>query len=64
MDLEQLQNEYNNLKIKFETLLKENEELKEHLKKYTSPERGKRYYQNHREELITRSKEYKKKTGY
>jgi hypothetical protein len=39
-------------------------ETKEHLKKYTAPARGKTYYENHREEVIQKTKEYKKKTGY
>ena len=38
-------------------------ELKEHLKKYTAPPRNKKYYENHRDEIIQKSKEYKEKTG-
>ena len=49
-----------------EELKKENEELKlriieleERLKKYTAPARSKTYYENHKEELLEKTKEYK-----
>ncbi len=45
-------------------LIKQNQELVERLKKYTSPARNKKFYQNHKEEVIQKVKEYKKKTGY
>jgi cell division septum initiation protein DivIVA len=52
--------------MKIENLEKENEELKqrvaeleEKLKKYTAPARSKTYYENHKEELIQKTKEYK-----
>ena len=58
---------YSNLLLKYEELQKEYElkinELKEHLKKYTAPSRNKKYYENHRDEIIQKSKEYKEKTG-
>jgi hypothetical protein len=58
---------YSNLLLKYEELQKEYElkinELKEHLKKYTAPSRNKKYYENHRDEIIQKSKEYKVKTG-
>lgn len=38
--------------------------LTQHLKKYTSPARNKKYYENHKEEIIEKVKEYKEKTGY
>jgi hypothetical protein len=50
-----------------EELLKIKEELnntKEHLKKYTAPSRSKTYYQKHKEEVIQKVKEYKKKKNY
>ncbi len=57
---------YSNLLLKYEELQKEYElkinELKEHLKKYTAPSRNKKYYENHRNEIIQKSKEYKEKT--
>ena len=58
---------YSNLLLKYEKLQEEYElkinELKEHLKKYTAPSRNKKYYENHRDEIIQKSKEYKEKTG-
>jgi len=45
------------LKLKLILLEKENEELKEHLKKYTAPVRSKKYYENHKEELLNKMKE-------
>ncbi len=39
-------------------LREENEKLKEQLKKYTAPARRKKYYDNHKEELLKKSKEY------
>ena len=57
---------YSNLLLKYEELQKEYElkinELKEHLKKYTAPSRNKKYYENHRDEIIQKSQEYKEKT--
>lgn len=64
MDLEKLQKNYNELQNKYDNILKENSELKEHLKKYTAPERNKRYYQNHKEEVKKNVLEHRKKTGY
>ena len=58
---------YSNLLLKYEKLQEEYElkinELKEHLKKYTAPSRNKKYYENHRDEIIQKSKEYKEKIG-
>jgi len=58
---------YSNLLLKYEELQKEYElkinELKKHLKKYTAPSRNKKYYENHRDEIIQKSKEYKEKIG-
>jgi hypothetical protein len=59
MDNEEL---LNKLKLKDEqinTLQNELNETKEHLKKYTSPIRNKKYYSNHKEEMIEKTKEYK-----
>jgi hypothetical protein len=49
-------------KIKFledenDKLKNELQETKEHLKKYTSPYRCKKYYQEHKEQLLTKMKE-------
>ena len=46
--------EINELKNKNVLLELENVELKEKLKKYTNPERYKKYYQTHKEELKER----------
>lgn len=61
-----------------EELIKENQLLREelektknilletqaHLKKYTAPSNMKKYYQNHKEEIIKKVKEYKEKNNY
>ena len=39
-------------------------ETKEHLKKYTAPTRSKTYYENHKQEIISKVKDYKEKTNY
>ena len=61
---EELINENIILKDKIDNLEKEITELKEHLKKYTAPIRRKKYYENHKEELLQKNKEYIKKTDY
>ena len=45
-------------------LEEENKELKEKLKKYTSPKRSKTFYENHKEDVLQKNKEYKEKTNY
>jgi len=45
--------ESENLKLKSELT-----EIKEHLKKYTSPSRHKNYYETHKEEILTKQKNY------
>jgi hypothetical protein len=54
-----------------EELIKENlalkdeiQLLKEHLKKYTAPLSKKKYYENNKEEIKAKVKEYKEKTNY
>jgi len=50
-----------------EELKKTKDELndtKEHLKKYTAPTRSKKFYENHKEEIQQKNKEYKEKTNY
>jgi hypothetical protein len=37
----------------------ENQQLKEKLKSYTAPDRSKRFYENHKEEIKQRTREYK-----
>ena len=52
------------LEDELEKTRKELNETKEHLKKYTAPSRSKTYYENHKEEIIKRVKEYKQTTNY
>ena len=47
------------LKEEIEHGIKEIEELREHLKKYTAPTRSKKYYENHKEEIKEKQKEYR-----
>jgi phage protein D len=42
---------------KIRILESENASLKEQLKKYTSPARNKKYYENHKEEIKQKNKE-------
>ena len=52
------------LKQKISLLEDEIDKLKEHLKKYTAPSRSKTYYENHKEEVIQKVKNYKEITQY
>jgi hypothetical protein len=52
------------LKNKIKFLEDENILLKEHLKKYTAPSRSKSYYENHKEEIKQKVKDYKENTKY
>ena len=61
---EKLLIENNELKKVNEDLKKVNDDLETRLKKYTSPERNKRFYQNHKEEIKEKVKKYVKKTNY
>ena len=56
-ELNNIKTENEELKNKLSLLEKENQELKEHLKKYTAPHRSKKYYENHKEELLNKMKE-------
>jgi len=38
--------------------------LQEKLKNYTAPKRSKKFYENHKEEILQKNKEYKEKTNY
>ena len=58
MELTNLLTENELLKLKITDLEKELLETKEHLKKYTAPKRSKKYYEEHKEELIQKMKEY------
>ena len=50
-----------NYKELYEKIVIENQELKEHLKKYTAPKRIKSYYENNKDEINDKNKEYHKK---
>ena len=52
------------LKHKIYLLEQEIEQLKEHLKKYTAPTRSKLFYENHKNSVLQKNKEYKDKTNY
>jgi hypothetical protein len=52
------------LKEEIEKLKNELIATKEHLKKYTAPPSMKKYYQNNRETIIKKVKEYKEKNNY
>ena len=47
----------NELKEEIKKLKLENEELRKRLKKYTNPERNKRYYQKNKEKVIKKANE-------
>ena len=49
---------------KIKLLEEENEILKEKLKNYTAPKRSKKFYENHKEEIKQKVREYKEKTNY
>lgn len=53
-----------NYKELYEKILIEYDELKKKLKTYTAPKRSKTFYENHKEKIIQKVKEYKEKTGY
>jgi regulator of replication initiation timing len=64
MSIEELTKEISFLKEENSKLQIELEKTKEHLKKYTAPSNMKKYYQNHKEEIIKKVKEYKEKNNY
>jgi hypothetical protein len=45
----------------FDNIKKENEELRDHLKKYTNGENNKRYYEKNKEKVKQQGAEYLKK---
>jgi len=64
MNNEELIKEISILKAELEKTKIELVETKEHLKKYTAPSNMKKYYQNHKEDIIKKVKEYKEKNNY
>ena len=61
---EQLLLDYDKLQTENAELKKINGNLEVRLKKYTAPERNKKYYQNHKEEIKEKVKKYVKETNY
>lgn len=59
MNTEELLKENKLLREENEKLIKELEETKEHLKKYTAPAYKKTYYENNKEEIKQKTKEYR-----
>ena len=64
MSIEDLTHEILFLKEENKRIMTELENTKEHLKKYTSPDRCKKFYEKHKDEIKTKVKEYKEKTNY
>jgi hypothetical protein len=54
----------NELQEKIKILEDEVNTLKEKLKNYTAPKRSKKFYENHKEEIQQKNKEYKEKINY
>jgi hypothetical protein len=54
----------NETELYIKQLENENNELKEKLKNYTAPKRSKTFYENHKEDVLQKNKEYKEKTNY
>jgi len=52
------------LEEELEKTKQELNQTKEHLKRYTAPSRNKTYYENHKDKVIAKVKEYKEKTNY
>jgi hypothetical protein len=64
INYEMILEENNELKQKIMFLQIELEQTKEHLKKYTAPSRNKKYYENNKEEIKQKVKEYKQTNNY
>ena len=58
-EIDMMNNEMDALKQRIKELENENTELKEHLKKYTAPEYKKKYYEDNKESIKQKHKEYK-----
>lgn len=64
MNNEELVKEISLLKEELQKTKYELLQTQEHLKKYTAPSNMKKYYENHKEEIKAKAKEYKQKTDY
>jgi len=51
----------NQLTLENNSLKNKINDLSEHLKKYTAPSRNKKFYENHKDEIIKKVAEYKEK---
>jgi Asp-tRNA(Asn)/Glu-tRNA(Gln) amidotransferase C subunit len=54
---QELLNKIKLLEEENERLKKQLEEIKEHLKKYTSPDRNKKYYEENKQKLLTKMRD-------
>lgn len=59
-----METESDQLNNKIKLFEERNCQLPEHLKKCTSPSRSKRFYENHKDSVSLKNKEYKEKTNY
>jgi hypothetical protein len=64
MNINDILNEIENLKKENEILKNSLTQTQEHLKKYTAPLNMKKYYDNNKEEIKKKVKEYREKTQY
>jgi len=64
MNNEELLTKIKNYEDRILYLENELNKTKEHLKKYTAPSNMKKYYENHKEEIKQKVKEYKEMTNY
>jgi len=64
MNNEELLTKIKNYEDRIFNLENELNQTKEHLKKYTAPSNMKKYYENHKEEIKQKVKEYKENTNY
>jgi alcohol dehydrogenase class IV len=60
MDIQLLKEENEKLIQEIDNLKQKINELTEHLKKYTAPKRSKKFYEDHKEEIIKKVMEYQK----
>ncbi len=59
-----MEQEIETLKKRVAELETELELTKQHLKKYTAPNRNKKYYEENKEEILEKNKIYKEKVNY
>jgi len=64
MNTEELIIKNKSLEEELQKIKDELTKTKEHLKKYTAPSNKKQYYENHKEEIKKKVKEYRETTNY